>query len=289
MPPSITIVTPSYNQNEYLEQAIESIISQKYPNLEYIVMDGGSSDGSRDTIVKYESHLAYWQTAPDDGQYDAVQKGFQGSHGEIMGYLNSDDLYFPWTLQVVGEIFSAFPQLQWLTTSRPCATGVDARFPLEHTHYNWSRRWFLSTRGELMKRRGFIQQEATFWRRSLWEKAGACLNTKLHYAGDFELWSRFFEHAIPATVDIPLAMFRVHKNQKTSNIDKYLLEAENVLSRHSIPIRVPLLFIRLLNQIYLKTGTNKNWLDARCDNVIYDLLSDSWVYKKRLEWRDFTS
>ncbi len=288
MRPLISLITPSYNQNKYLEQTIQSVISQKYPNLEYIIMDGGSNDGSLNTIAKYESHLAYWQTGTDGGQYDAVQQGFLHSHGEIMGYLNSDDLYFPWTLQVVGQIFSAFPQLQWLTTSRPCATGVHGHFPLEHTHHNWSRRWFLSTRGKLMKSRGFIQQEATFWRRSLWEKAGAYLDTGLQYAGDFELWSRFFEHAIPATVDIPLAMFRLHDDQKTSNIDKYLLEAEKVLSRYSLPIRIPLFFIRLLNQIYLKTGSHKNWFDARCDNVAYDIHADSWVYTKCLEWRDFT-
>jgi hypothetical protein len=287
MLPSISLVTPSYNQNKYLEETIHSVVSQEYPNLEYIIMDGGSNDGSLDTIKKYESHLACWETGKDDGQYDAVQKGFERSTGEIMGYLNSDDLYFPWTLRVVGEIFAAFPQIDWLTTSRPCATGASVFFPIEHTHHNWSHRWFLATRGKLLESRGFIQQEATFWRRSLWEKTGRRLNTALHYAGDFELWSRFYLQAIPVTVDMPLAMFRVHKEQKTARQDLYISEANQILSNYPRPMPVPPLLIRILNKIYQRTGSNSNWLGARCDQVIYNLQKEIWVYQKNLEWRDF--
>lgn len=287
MLPSITLVTPSYNQNKYLEETIISVISQEYPNLEYILMDGGSSDGSLDTIKKYVSHFAYWKSEADGGQYDAVQKGFDHSNGEIMAYLNSDDLYFPWTLRVVGEIFSAFPQIEWLTTSRPCATGANIFFPVEHTHYNWSLRWFLSTRGNLLAARGFIQQEATFWRRSLWEKAGKSLNTALRFAGDFELWSRFYQKAIPVTVDVPLAMFRIHKEQKTTQQDLYISEANRIVSSYPRPFPVHPLVIGALNKIYQRIDSTSNWLGARCDCVSFDLQKEIWVYQKKLEWHDY--
>jgi len=285
--PSIALVTPSYNQNKYLEGTIKSVISQNYPNLEYIIIDGGSIDGSLKTIEKYKSHLAYWTTGSDAGQYDAIQKGFEHSSGEIMGYINSDDVFFPWTLQVVGEIFSTFPQIEWLTSSRPCATGSSVSFPIVHTHYNRSHRWFLTTRGKLLEIRGFMQQEATFWRRSLWEKSGSRLDTELHYAGDFELWSRFYLYAIPVTVDIPLAMFRIHKEQKTSQMKAYILEANQIITKYPRPVPIPPLFIRILNRIYQRTESNSNWFDARCDRLSFDFKKEIWVYQKRLEWRNY--
>lgn len=284
MLPSITLVTPSYNQNKYLEATILSIVTQEYPSLEYIIMDGGSQDGSLKTIENYGSLLDYWESQTDNGQYDAIQKGFERSSGEIMGYLNSDDLHFPWTLQVVGEIFSIFPHIEWLTTSRPCATGANIDFPLGHTHYNWSHRWFLSSRGNNLLSRGFIQQEATFWRRSLWEKAGGYINTALQYAGDFELWSRFYLHTIPASVNIPLAMFRIHKEQKTVKKDLYIAEAGKIMAAYPRSIPVPSSFLRILNKIYQRGNSNSNWLGARCDRVSYDPQQEKWVYQKRLEW-----
>jgi glycosyltransferase involved in cell wall biosynthesis len=284
--PKISIITPSFNQGKFLEDAIQSILVQNYPNLEYIVMDGGSTDNSLEIIHSYKSFLSHWESIPDKGQYDAIQRGFSLSQGEVMAYLNSDDLYFPWTLQVVGEIFATFPQVEWLTTSCISAIPSNARFPLVSVRYNRSRRRFMETRGKLFKKRDFIQQEATFWRRSLWQKAGSRLDIQLRFAGDFELWSRFFEHISPVTVNIPLAMFRYHGSQKTSDLNEYILEAEKVLSRYPNPIWVPAFFIRFLNLFYRKGKTDENWLDARCDRIEYNLYTEDWVYKKYLEWRD---
>ena len=284
--PQISIVTPSFNQGNFLEKTIQSVLVQNYPNLEYIVMDGGSTDNSLELIRKHAPYLSHWDSKPDNGQYDAVQKGFSHSHGEIMAYLNSDDLYFPWALQVVGEIFAAFPQVEWLTTSCISAAPSDARFPLVYVRYNRSRRRFLGTRRKRFKQRSFIQQESTFWRRSLWEKTGSRLDTRLKYAGDFELWSRFFEHANLVTVNIPLAMFRYHADQKTSDLDKYIMEAESILSRYPAPLWVPTTIIRLLNLYYRNIQSDKNWLGARCDRIEYAMPAGGWVYKKYLEWRD---
>ena len=155
-----------------------------------------------------------------------------------------------------------------------------------YTRNNRSRRRFLETRGKLFRKRDFLQQESTFWRRSLWDKAGARLDTHLKYAGDFELWARFFEHTSPVTVNIPLAMFRFHGSQKTTNPDEYIAEAEDVLSRYPRPFWVPMSFIRFLNLIFLRTQSEADWLGARCDRVEYDPRENCWNYRKYLEWRE---
>lgn len=118
-PPSISIVTPSYNRRRYLGDTIRSVLATGYPALEYAVVDGQSSDGSAELIAGHASRLAWWVSEPDGGQYDAINKGFARTSGEIMGWLNSDDLYLPWTLTVVGEVFAGLPQVEWITTAFP--------------------------------------------------------------------------------------------------------------------------------------------------------------------------
>jgi glycosyltransferase involved in cell wall biosynthesis len=283
--PLISIVTPSYNQANYLEETIRSILLQGYPNLEYIIIDGGSTDRSVEIIKKYEPWLAYWESKPDNGQYDAVQKGFSLSHGDIMAYLNSDDLYFPWTLRVIADVFTKFQNANWLMTSNVSMTSYDSRLNFGGQINNRSRRWFFSTRGRLFKSRGFVPQESTFWRRTLWEQAGAKLETGLKYAGDLELWSRFYKYSSPVLVNVPLGVFRYHKEQKTAQLEQYIAEANQVLSRFPTPLWMPSIGIQALNYLYRAIDGQGNWLGARCDKVRYDPYTDDWEYKKYLEWR----
>jgi len=236
--PKITVVTPSYNQGRFLEETIVSILDQKYPNLEYIIIDGGSQDNSVEVIRKYEKHLAYWVSEKDGGQYDAINKGFSRATGEVMAWLNSDDKYFPWTLHVVGELFGRFAPVEWATTLYPLCLDENGHAATCRHVDGFTRFGFMS--GENLPggdwySREYIQQEGTFWRKSLWERSGGKVNSDLKLAGDFELWARFFSKggAELHGVAVPLGGFRFQQNQKTSQqMDLYLREAHEALLLH---------------------------------------------------------
>ncbi len=235
--PKISIVSPSYNQGVFLEQTMLSILDQGYPDLEYIVIDGGSSDHSLEIIKKYENRLAYWVSEQDNGQYHAINKGFGHATGEIMAWLNSDDMYLPWTLQCVGEIFSRYPEVKWLTSCFPMSSNQQG-VPVycRAVAGGFSREGFLQGEnfaGGDWYNKGYIQQESTFWRRELWEKAGGRVNEKFGLAADFELWTRFFEYADLVGVEVPLALFRNQPAQRSSvNAQEYIAECHGILKRH---------------------------------------------------------
>lgn len=204
--PKISIVTPTFNRSDYLEETILSVISQNYPNLEYIIIDGGSNDKTLEIINKYKEHLKYWVSEPDKGMYHAIQKGFEKSTGEIMAWLNSDDKYHIGALNIVSQIFSEVKEAEWIigTPSLYNENGECVKiFP--NTKWSKSRFWV----GDYK----WIQQETVFWRRSLWEKTGSTLNLSYKFAADFELWCRFFQFAKLVSIETILSGFRQHGNQ----------------------------------------------------------------------------
>ena len=236
--PKISIITPSFNSGNYLEATLLSVLEQDYPNLEFILVDGGSTDESVAIIEKYADKLSYWISEPDSGMYDAINKGFEKSTGEIMAWLNSDDMYLPWTFAAVADIFSSHPQIEWLTSlfSLWWDEGGQGIRCIHKEGFN-SRSFF---HGEYLPGSGpytryYIQQESTFWRRTLWEKAGGRVNSDMKLAGDFDLWARFFSHSELTGVETPLAGFRLRPGQITDTLyDEYVKEALSVFDKYGI-------------------------------------------------------
>jgi len=242
MLPKISIVTINLDNARFLEETIQSVISQNYPNLEYIIIDGGSTDGSIEVIKKYENRLAYWISEKDEGYGFALQKGFSKSTGEIMAWLNSDDVYYPGCLFTVAEIFTQHPPVKWLTgfPSWLCEKGFRLgempaamnslwakRYDLYLKYSRWSQVRYLG--GDYRS----IQQESTFWKRELWEKAGNRINTGLKLAIDTELWCRFFRHERLYTTPCLLAGFRWSGGKQLTKIKRveYDRECRKVISQ----------------------------------------------------------
>jgi len=236
--PTMAIVTPSLNQARYLEQTMASVLDQQYDQLEYVVVDGGSADGSAEVIERYSDRLAAHWSSPDKGHADALNRGFERTSAEIMGWLNSDDLLLPGALNVVAQVFARFPHVQWITSSYQACVDEESTPVTMHSNRGFSREAFRMGMhaGLYMRYRlSFVQQESTFWRRELWERAGGFVSVEDEPASDFELWTRFFEHAELYAVDTALGMFRYHRAQRTADdFDRYLEAARTALARHGV-------------------------------------------------------
>jgi glycosyltransferase involved in cell wall biosynthesis len=227
--PRISIVTPSFNDSSYLETTIRSILDQRYPNLEYIIIDGGSTDGSVDIIKKYESQLTYWVSERDNGMYHALEKGFAKATGEVMGWINSDDKHHHGSLFTLAQIFTDYPDIQWLQGT-PNIISEDNRVVYASVREEIDKLYFYSYKHIVTGR--YLQQESTFWRRSLWLKAGAHISQQYKYAGDFELWMRFFQHEKLYNVGALLGSFRLTSKEQASinNVNEYVQETLKILA-----------------------------------------------------------
>jgi hypothetical protein len=212
---TISIVTPSFGQGHFLERTLYSVINQNYPALEYIVQDGGSSDNTVEVLRRYQASLSHWASEPDTGQADALNRGFLRSTGEIMAYLNSDDLLLPGALSYVARYFSSHPDVDVLYGHR---LMID-----EHDRHIGS--WVLPRHDDYqLTLLDFAPQETLFWRRSAWEAAGGQIDERLRFAIDWDLLLRFRESRAKI-VRVPrfLGAFRVHDEQKTAKWDDLCL------------------------------------------------------------------
>ena len=223
--PKISIITPVYNRVGMIEQTIQSVLGQNYPNLEYIIIDGGSTDGTVDIIRKYADELVRgerlevkgsengnadvyalrWLSEPDQGMYHAIMKGMAMATGEVVAWINSDDMYHTNALHIVGQIFAQLPEVEWLTGTPTLydAEGLCVKtFPTQY----WS--WERFKRGDFR----WLQQESTFFRKSLFNRVRG-LNLQYRLAADFELWCKMFQVARLYSVNTILGGFRQHGEQ----------------------------------------------------------------------------
>lgn len=232
--PTISLVVPSFQQADYLGECLDSILSQNYPRLQLVVMDGGSSDGSVALIKRHQQHLHHWRSHRDGGQYAAINEGFSHTDGELMAWLNSDDKYHPDALFKVAYLFMTRQKMEWLT-GRHSFWHQDGGFKgASRALLSWSPSLLVQ---RLQERTGVVQQESTFWRRGLWERAGE-LKPRYRLAADYELWCRFSRHADLYTADALLGGFRRHPAQKTArHMQAYLIEAEKVAGRLQARLR----------------------------------------------------
>ncbi|MBR1133268.1 glycosyltransferase family 2 protein [Bradyrhizobium iriomotense] len=207
-PLKFSLVTPVRNQASFIGQTIESVIEQQFSPLEYIVMDGGSTDGTTDVIERYRSHLTHFESRNDEGQSDALNKGFAKASGDIFGWLNGDDLLLPGAIEYVARFFLSNPDVDVVYGDRIVINA----------HGDDVGRWMLPSHSDqILSWVDYIPQETLFWRRSLWERAGSYVDTSFSFAMDWELLVRFRDHGAHFR-HLPhyIGAFRVHSFQKTS-------------------------------------------------------------------------
>ncbi|HTX86473.1 MAG TPA: glycosyltransferase [Candidatus Nanoarchaeia archaeon] len=225
--PKISMVTACYNHRNYIAETIESILAQNYPNLQYVVIDDGSTDGSWEVIKKYQNRLSHCERLEGYRKTPtiALNRGFALTDGEIMGWLNSDDILLPKSLFTIADIFRDNPGVEWFTGM---ATTINYASKIVDSRLNPKNKFdFLADNWQT------IQQESTFWKRSLWERAGGKLIEDDDFgAFDTELWTRFFKYAEHYNVRAPLGAFRRgQQSQSGKNPASFLLPNKKYLDK----------------------------------------------------------
>ena len=225
--PKISIVTCSYQQGRFIDATLRSVLEQNYPALEYIVIDGGSTDGSVQVIQRRESGLAYWVSEPDQGQTDALAKGFDRSTGEVMAWLCSDDLLLPGALDTVGRYFAEHPEVDCVFGD---AIWIDAAGkPIRpKKEMSWNRTVFLFDHN-------YLAQPSVFWRRSLYDRVGG-LGRQWNLAMDSDLWLRFAQHTRPQHVASYLSCMRYYPEQKTRALKPAGRKEDEALRLREAPV-----------------------------------------------------
>lgn len=291
--PKISLATACFNHKAYIAETIESVLSQKYPNLQYIVVDDGSTDGSWDIIQRYKNDLAgcYRLEGYRDTVTIALNDALGKTDGQIMGWLNSDDIILPNSLFTMADIFRDVPDATWVTgmatTINFKSQIVNSNLRLKSEYDYLNGKWVV------------IQQESTFWRRELWNKAGPALNGKEKWAFDTELWTRFFEHAEHYHAEAPIGAFR--KGQQSKSVsDKQSFLMPNM--KHLAAMKKRATFSKRLNAyVYCVLGFCRPvlmWIPHRIFSRIpylnrfsYKLLSysfqnDRWEIHMINPWRN---
>lgn len=228
--PKISVITPSLNQAGFIEQTIKSVVSQGYQNLEYIIQDGGSSDGSLKIIEKYSKrfpNLIKWESKKDGGQIDAINKGFKKATGDILAYINSDDYYLPGSFAKVAEYFRSNPHKLWLVGNcRVSQPNLNWTFKIKHV---WPIQQFPFT----LKIFNWINQPSVFLTKNLVKRVGE-FDKSYKYAFDYDYWLRCIQISTPGRISTTLSVFRIHDSSLTKLFfTKQFSEDLSIISKYT--------------------------------------------------------
>lgn len=277
--PKISIVTPSFNQGKYIEETIRSVIMQGYRNLEYIVIDGGSTDNTVEIIKKYEANITYWVSEKDKGQTHAINKGFEKATGSILAYLNSDDVYLPYTFSLIAEIVTKYPEVKWITGIRSHINDFGAISTVKRSPRVYNR--FLYSKGfNLSGYFGFNQQVSTFWTKELSE--GFIWNEKLDCCMDLDLWIRSSKKNDLYFVNTILGLMRVHADQKSKTICSDLIEIESRSLEYGLYNKSLRRLLYLLMRVkFTRFLLRKFWCNGKGKVIEWDINLNRWVVRTK--------
>jgi len=253
--PRISIVTPSYNQARFIGWTARSVFLQRYPNLEYILMDGGSTDGTMDVLAPWLDRFAHVTHERDKGQSDAIHRGFTKCTGDIMAYLNSDDMLAPGALHWVAHFFDENPEVDAVYSHRVTVDGKNKCI--------WY--WILPEHSDwYMSRWDLIPQETCFWRRRIFDKCGNT-DPAFRFAMDYDLFVRFMRSGRFRRVNRFLAAFRIHSTSKTSSL-LYTIGLQEIAQVHNTyGLR---LYSTLIGKAFMVSVQARSALFARRGSVL---------------------
>ena len=286
--PCITIVIPALNADDYLEATLRSVVYQDYPNLELLVIEDGASCERRRILKKYESNFSWQVCLPGTELCTALNMAFAKASGEIFGWLEPGDMFHVNALAVIGGVFAALPDVEWIT-GRPFNFSPSG-MPIGIKHLErWSRIRFLAGGNK------YIHRETTFWRRSLWERAGGALATKYGAAGEFELFVRLFRHARLYSVESLIGGYRNHPGNHSADGShrRYNQICDEIADRELAGVSgaYPAKLFRRLTQIVAHIPKVRSWWHKYALQSIYRcpgpdwhsrivMRGDKWVFEK---------
>lgn len=270
--PEFSIITPCFNQGQFLEETIRSVLSQKYPSLEFVVVDGGSTDGTIEILSRYQEDLA-WISEKDRGQSHALNKGLKMASGEIIGFLNADDLYEPGALRAVGEYFARHPDDAWLTGK--CRIIDQNGDEIRRLISLYKNAWLRLGIPHFLYLLNYVSQPATFWRRDVLDRTG-CFDESLCYAMDYDYWLRLIRTCGLSFLNRWLACFRVHPTSKSGSTTCAQFEEQfEVVQRYtksSLALSLHALHSRVVTAVYQRM---RNPVKLSCVSTLLACLNGS--------------